>query len=774
MSSILVFDLNKRCLLFKLLSDELTNALLKEINKTNSNQEEQITSLNSDFLNSYFSPLVSSFEISREIDYLYEILSFNAYKSTIRYNLYENCLILCIFESENVTNSKVNCLLNDYQTSWEFKCIVSLIRYKCSICTIDSIDTNLIESMFKQWLKLNNNQIINFFEAIEFLIINDETKLRAELFIKEFFKFLNQKEDQYLTELEYQIDNDDLSIYTHSQTEIDEFLKDSHQITHGLLTYEDKVILKHRCDPTRNDDIDSSSLFMLLLEASYFVGSQAKPDEDDRQSFKSTQTSPEVKIESYQSALSYTPVDGNLSSQNITPISMQSNITSFLVDYKKTSCFLKTQSKVFNFYEILFIKLEENLCFILIKNSKLSKCCELITELNECLNEFNLITSKIRLNLNNFSENSDEDGQSSLNYSNEVKFLGYFINKLLNAYEKLKEFKTDFSNGQKNVKKVLEKRIDFIRNSINKRKSPKIFKQTSLKLTDDDKEVIFKQFTVLQNKINQIVTLTSNKATIDAFEMKFDANKMNDSINNLRKIEMQINLTKQTLRDLTTILFLSQNNYKTNASRGSSQMSDDFMHTVRHLFKKTNFIDYIPFIDIKAKRNISISYYWHLLPGLVHFALINRHDNLSFIPTIDTSTKFKCSSATINNTYRRYYPIIIQLLQKFDCSQFQFIDSNNKLIINYFIWFEDKNANYVPLDLNVKKSNENILKSNLPGITFNNYYDVLKKMSYPNAPINSLFCYELICIHSASLGEDKVKDQCEKLVEYLLPFRRVK
>ena len=52
-----------------------------------------------------------------------------------------------------------------------------------------------------------------------------------------------------------------------------------------------------------------------------------------------------------------------------------------------------------------------------------------------------------------------------------------------------------------------------------------------------------------------------------------------------------------------------------------------------------------------------------------------------------------------------------------------------------------------------------------PGITDKNYYELLKNLCYPNAPTDSLICYELFCIHSTKVDDETIKSQLNLLVD---------
>lgn len=191
------------------------------------------------------------------------------------------------------------------------------------------------------------------------------------------------------------------------------------------------------------------------------------------------------------------------------------------------------------------------------------------------------------------------------------------------------------------------------------------------------------------------------------------------------------------------------------------------IENLQRLYKK-NLFHYTPFIELKLNRNIAISFYWHSYPGLIHFSIINRQKHTCFIPTIDMSPKFNIPETAIKTAYQKYSPLIQIFLYKYNCSQFQFTDDQLKLSITYIIWFEDKKSNYIPVDFNSLAFNANSTdesyKSPSPGITDKSFYDILPKICYPNAPENSLCCYELYCLHSSSVSETKIKNQLNMLM----------
>ena len=215
--------------------------------------------------------------------------------------------------------------------------------------------------------------------------------------------------------------------------------------------------------------------------------------------------------------------------------------------------------------------------------------------------------------------------------------------------------------------------------------------------------------------------------------------------------------------------------------------STHLIDNIKDLFRK-HIYDYTAYMDLKWKRNIAMSFYWHQFPGLVHFSFINRNENICCIPTIDPLLKFNLSEEKIKLAYRKYLPLVGLFLYKFDCTQFQFNDDRLDIVFSYFIWFEDKKGNYLPVDFNLVSKNEFLLVNkvtgsdltnervvglqserrrdlHMPGITDKSYYELLKALCYPNAPSDSLTCYELYCIHSLKLNDETIKTQLNSLVD---------
>ena len=223
-ASILIFEMNKKYLLYKILTKELKNHLRAEIwknfgakyvnekneqseefyngvktdsneakiddstdtntnNKTNKSNSLNNFNLTDDLIYEYFSALVGSFEISKELEFIYEYALFNQNKYIIRFHVHKNFLLLIIlnvtldYSSSSSSSSSSdfrNHLYSEYFTSWFCKSIISLIRYKFGISTdercfkeTDESSQLEIKSFFAKWSHYFMSENLYFIEAIE-------------------------------------------------------------------------------------------------------------------------------------------------------------------------------------------------------------------------------------------------------------------------------------------------------------------------------------------------------------------------------------------------------------------------------------------------------------------------------------------------------------------------------------------------------------------------------------------------------------------------------
>jgi hypothetical protein len=193
--SVFVFDITKKILLcrqisvdlFRLIYDEIVKNFgldyVKEKNSLRNNYNE----ISDDLIYEYFSPLVNSYEISKELSYSYEFGLFKKNNLILRFSSFKNCLIMYVYANNTIMNntnhsssSLTSSIYSQYSTDWAAKSMLSLIRYKFGICSDDKcfnkINSNEIKLLFLQWTQLYSNDLNYFVETIEqlevFIILN--------------------------------------------------------------------------------------------------------------------------------------------------------------------------------------------------------------------------------------------------------------------------------------------------------------------------------------------------------------------------------------------------------------------------------------------------------------------------------------------------------------------------------------------------------------------------------------------------------------------------
>jgi hypothetical protein len=196
LSSMLIFDIKKRFLMYKILNKELTDDLLDKFRKTYADTPEVDTDkpcLNDDFIYGYFAPLISSFDITKDLNYAVDYVLFNNNQYIIRFSCYDNLLLLCFFNPTVLAatfklNSSTNRMIfQEYYTNWCCKSMTSLIKYKFGICSDERCFASVsdeLRNLFHKWSYYHLTDEIFFMEAIDYLQINDDTKLKCEALFK--------------------------------------------------------------------------------------------------------------------------------------------------------------------------------------------------------------------------------------------------------------------------------------------------------------------------------------------------------------------------------------------------------------------------------------------------------------------------------------------------------------------------------------------------------------------------------------------------------------
>jgi hypothetical protein len=290
--------------------------------------------LTNDLIYEFFAPMINSFEITREISYCYEYALIDRSKYTIRFYLYTNCLILLIYNFGDVqaylSSSSIRAsseltrqVYIDFYTNWFNKSLISLLKFKFGICSDEkcfklSANKKEIKRLYLKWSEYFLNDQAFFVESIDQLVVNDDIKAKCKHFLDDLVAFLYNMDsiltdfdylDEYFDrnrssqshgdkhgggDMEFLNENEDeenlMSQLSGKSFEIEEFEKffsDPTQINQFMLAYNSKLLYKYKKSASNVREkyvnnsfgfsIDSSSIFMLLLEAAEFLNYSVPP-----------------------------------------------------------------------------------------------------------------------------------------------------------------------------------------------------------------------------------------------------------------------------------------------------------------------------------------------------------------------------------------------------------------------------------------------------------------------------------------------------------------
>lgn len=444
-----------------------------------------------------------------------------------------------------------------------------------------------------------------------------------------------------------------------------------------------------------------------------------------------------------------------------------------------------------------------------------------MNDLEKLLDEFLELTRKKRNQINESPSKTPTIPPSDERL--EKEFIGFFMNKLLDFYEKLTNLINELISlsSIKNNKeesnesfffrafKSTRRKESFTRS--NSKSSEKLTNSSMSSRTDECHRNSIKLIHSLQIKINQLLKNSKNfKKFVDLINygsgQQFNESMESLTENDFDQLQGQTDAIKSSLNQLFFELFIdkiSDTNFNLKLKKKLHQMEiptdlSNFLFKSTRLLEditktfKEHLFHYTPYLDMKLKCNLTMSY-WHNLQGLVHFSFINRQSNICLVPNIEASATKTITQKAIYQAYRKYMPLINNLVFKNECNKFYFTDDKLKIFISYTIWFEDRNFNYIPADFNYQQlplnddsnSNMNALnnglesmnfasrsfqpkdtqnRSYIPGITYSNFYEQLKTICYPNAPAESLTCYELFCIQSLEQSERTLRTNFKFLV----------
>ncbi|XP_033757582.1 Hermansky-Pudlak syndrome 1 protein homolog [Pecten maximus] len=185
---------------------------------------------------------------------------------------------------------------------------------------------------------------------------------------------------------------------------------------------------------------------------------------------------------------------------------------------------------------------------------------------------------------------------------------------------------------------------------------------------------------------------------------------------------------------------------------------------VIHEKAKVKLRDYKDYLAVKAQRNITMTTYLDMFPGLVHFIYIDRKTNQVMAPSLNITTSEDGTSTDATQLLKEKIWKMIEWVQlKLKNGVTMVTTRDGDYHFSYFLWFEDCNGGQMPVQQQYQAS----LAQSPPGILSGNFYRNLTRESFPNVVPGSVNCYELMMMHIGLVHTQYIVNHCQKLTRMM-------
>ncbi|XP_069140032.1 BLOC-3 complex member HPS1-like [Argopecten irradians] len=183
-----------------------------------------------------------------------------------------------------------------------------------------------------------------------------------------------------------------------------------------------------------------------------------------------------------------------------------------------------------------------------------------------------------------------------------------------------------------------------------------------------------------------------------------------------------------------------------------------------HEKAKVKLRDYKDYLAVKAQRNITMTTYLDMFPGLVHFIYIDRKTNQVMAPSLNITTSEDGTSSDATQLLKEKIWKMIEWVQlKLKNGVTMVTTRDGDYHFSYFLWFEDCNGAQMPVQRQYQAS----LAQSPPGILSGNFYRNLTRESFPNVVPGSVNCYELMMMHIGLVHTQYIVNHCQKLTRMM-------
>nr|XP_006817745.1 PREDICTED: Hermansky-Pudlak syndrome 1 protein-like [Saccoglossus kowalevskii] len=225
------------------------------------------------------------------------------------------------------------------------------------------------------------------------------------------------------------------------------------------------------------------------------------------------------------------------------------------------------------------------------------------------------------------------------------------------------------------------------------------------------------------------------------------------------RLENSISELIKYLKYIFRLRFLSPRQRSCAALRKYNLIMTDIEYTI-----KGKLCHYKDYLSVKGQRNVTMTAYMEDFPGLVHFIYVDRTVDVLTAPSLnsscDTSKDDSDPTQLLKSKIWQMVRDSHRYLQKGFISMTK---RDGDYHYSYFIWFEDNSGNPLPIQQAPRLASFEFG----PGIIASHFYSKLTRQCFPNAPIKSVHCYELMCMHVGVVPVQFAINHCQNLASVL-------
>ncbi|PVD30652.1 hypothetical protein C0Q70_09925 [Pomacea canaliculata] len=274
----------------------------------------------------------------------------------------------------------------------------------------------------------------------------------------------------------------------------------------------------------------------------------------------------------------------------------------------------------------------------------------------------------------------------------------------------------------------------------------------------------------LLNKVHQWVkkTVGRMKTVSSDLQARWEREEMKTRF--VRYLEQETNLPlppdldsaltefQKRLKDLFQQLFLLP----------SSASSDHSLFVSRSIVSKMKvyiqeeLMDYRDYLSVKAQRNITMTSYLDDFPGLVHFIYVDRHYHQMMAPSLNIISDQGKMDATVFFK-EKIWNMFSYMMKKLQKGYTTVLMRDGDFYFSYFIWFEDRNGNPLPVQEPYKPTPD----TPIPGILPGSFYRRLVRQCFPLNTDGDPHCHEMFMMHIGLVTPQYVAMHCRRLAKKL-------